>query len=1192
MDCLTASLTTTHRRVPERNLVLCRAGAEPSRPSHRIRRRGNTGAWIRTCLLVLGVQFQTTARGETRPAWAGKVLSVEGAVEIAASGQTQWTPATTNVQLQFGDTLRTGARSRAAVQLSDLSVLRVNEKTVLEVRPQAGGGGSLLDLTSGSTYLFNRSKPTSLQFRTPLVSGAIRGTEFNLAAAPGGATTVVLLDGEVGLENEHGQVVLKSGEEGIVEPNQAPRKTAVLHAINRIQWSLYYPGVLDLKELGIAEPPPAELTDSVAAYRAGDLLQALELYPAGYGARSNAERVYHAALLLAVGQVDQTEAELQALGEPSSFAQALRRMIASVKQEPLPAGAAPATASAWLAESYYLQAQSKLAQALAAARRSVDLAPGFGYAWVRLAELEFSLGHQEKAMGALDRGLNLSPRNAQGLALRGFLEASQNQMTQALASFERAIALDGALANAWLGRGLCKIRQGHWEAGRQDLQVAATLEPNRSDLRSYLAKAWIETHRRPLAEKELRLAEHLDPADPTPWLYSALLKQAYNEQNAAIDELEKSKELNGNRSVYRSRFLLDQDQAVRGANLAKLYQEDGMFDVSVREAARAVDLDYANYSAHLFLADSYDSLRDPRKLNLRYETPWLSQLLMADLLAPVGAIPLSQNVSQQEYSRLFSGDRVGLYSDTEYLSRGAWLEDASEFGNVGNTAFAFDQYYRSDVGERPNNDVRDGNISLQLKQELTPQDSLFLEVNASDYHSGDVLQYYDPAAASRTLRITETQEPNLFAGYHHEWGPGIHTLLLAGRLQDTLTQNDPAALALITTRDAVTGQIIGVSQRPAQLAYQSELTAYSAELQQIFQTASQTVVLGARYQTGDIDTDSFLDRLLPVGQTNTLSLNRVTAYGYYSWQVLEPLQLTAGLSYDHLDYPQNNEIPPISAAEAHTDQVSPKAGIRWNPLENTTLRGAYTRSLGGVFYDTSVRLEPSQIAGFNQAFRSMIPESVAGLVPGSHFETFDLALDQKFATRTYVSLIAELLKSHGSRTVGTLDAFGPLALDLPAGVHQSLDYQEKSLTAVVNQLVGKEWALGGSYRVSRASLDDDIPAVPDALSGNFSLTANREVSAVLQQLRLYAIFNHPSGFFARAESIWSSQSNDGYAVALAGDDFWQFNLFAGYRFPRRRAQIELGLLNIADRDYKLNPLNLYSDLPRARTLFAGLKLNF
>src|SRR6185369_2678231 len=90
------------------------------------------------------------------------------------------------------------------------------------------------------------------------------------------------------------------------------------------------------------------------------------------------------------------------------------------------------------------------------------------------------------------------------------------------------------------------------------------------------------------ADKELNLAAKLDPNDPTPWLYSALLKQRENRINEAISDLEKSQDLNENRSVYRSSLLLDQDRAVRSANLAAIYRDAGMFDVSVREASRAV----------------------------------------------------------------------------------------------------------------------------------------------------------------------------------------------------------------------------------------------------------------------------------------------------------------------------------------------------------------------------------------------------------------------------------------------------------------------------------------------------------------------------------------------------------------------------------------------------------------------------
>ena len=64
------------------------------------------------------------------------------------------------------------------------------------------------------------------------------------------------------------------------------------------------------------------------------------------------------------------------------------------------------------------------------------------------------------------------------------------------------------------------------------------------------------------------------------------------------------------------------------ANLASIYRDLGMTDVSVREAAKAVADDYANSSAHLFLSDSYYNLLDPAQFNLRYDTVWFNELLL------------------------------------------------------------------------------------------------------------------------------------------------------------------------------------------------------------------------------------------------------------------------------------------------------------------------------------------------------------------------------------------------------------------------------------------------------------------------------------------------------------------------------------------------------------------------------------
>ena len=72
--------------------------------------------------------------------------------------------------------------------------------------------------------------------------------------------------------------------------------------------------------------------------------------------------------------------------------------------------------------------------------------------------------------------------------------------------------------------------------------------------------------------------------------------------------------------MTRSRLMLDQDRAVRSANLAGVYRDAGMTEASLREAARAVTYDYANDSAHLFISDTFNELRDPT----RRSSTWLS----------------------------------------------------------------------------------------------------------------------------------------------------------------------------------------------------------------------------------------------------------------------------------------------------------------------------------------------------------------------------------------------------------------------------------------------------------------------------------------------------------------------------------------------------------------------------------------
>jgi Tfp pilus assembly protein PilF len=1145
------------------------------------------------------LQPQRAAAGTISDNVPAIVLSLDGSVEILPKGATNWVAAKAGQALGIGYQLRTGARSRATIRLSNRSVLRAGERMTYEIEaPHVTGGKPVLNLKLGSIYFFSRDKPQETQLRTPTVTGAIRGTEFEATVAPDGRTTLTMIEGQVELANTQGTVELGPGEQGVAEAGRAPTKTAVLNAVNIIQWNLYYPGVLDLAELEFNPAEREALAESLAAYQRGELPEALQRYPAAHQPASPADHLYLGALLLAVGLVDQTLPHLELAassgGRNAALARAIREVIAAVKYERWESSGMPTLATEFLAESYYRQSRANLPAALAAARQAVGKSAGFGFAWERVAELEFSFGRTSAALEALNKSLALAPRNAQAIALKGFLLSAENKISAALKMFDEAIAIDGALGNAWLGRGLCRIHEGQAEAGRADLQVAAALEPNRSLLRSYLGKAYAAADDYPLADKELNLAIKLDRNDPTGWLYSALLKQQENRINEAIGDLEASQERNDNRSVFRSRMLLDEDLAVSSANLASIYRDAGMTDVSIREASRAVTYDYANASAHLFLSDSYNDQRDPTRFNLRYETVWFNELLLANLLSPIGGGRLSQQVSQQEYSRLFQADGLGLANSTLGRSDNKSVTElASQYGTFGGTSYALDLDYQHNDGVRPNNGLDSIEWYTTVKQQITSQDTALALVKYEDYHSGDNFQYYDPLNPTNgfrpNYRFDEYQQPIVVGGWHHEWSPGVHTLLLGGRLETEQYFSDVAAPQLTLIRKD--GAVTLAGSTPLDVNYHNEFEIYLGELNQLFQWNRVTLSLGGRWQGGSFQTQAQFPNAPPglaslfnnpVAQASLdEGFNRLTSYGYLTVEPLDRLWLIGGAAYDDITYPDNYRNPPLASGEAHTYQLGPKAGLVWNPASLVTLRGAYTRSLGGVSADESYRLEQTQVAGFPQTFRSLISESVVGSVSAPTYETYSLALDLKFPSHTYAGIHAQRLNTDVNRTVGAFALDDGLPPFSTTSTLEQLRYHENSIGGSINQLLGDMVVVGAGYTFDRVELGDAYPGIP--LAG-YNTTQHND----LQETSGYVLFNHPSGFFARADATWYHQINS--QAGQPGDAFVQENLYVGYRFLHRHAELMFGILNLSGQDYHLNPLNAYMELPRERSYI--LRVNF
>ncbi|MCX6879099.1 MAG: FecR domain-containing protein [Verrucomicrobia bacterium] len=1190
-----------------------------------------------------------------------KVVEIENIVQIAVGSKGAWVKAVPQQSLAVGDRIRTRQRSRAVVSLTNLYMVRLEQFTTIEIIPGlVDSKKPKLDLLGGAAFLFSRERSGEIDVRTPAANAALRGTQLFVQVQPDGRTFMQVLEGRVEMNNAGVRLVLVSGEAGEATPGRAPRRTPVLEARNILQWALYYPAVLDPADLGLRPAEARAVAASLAAYRTGDLLGALQKHP-GRAPDGVGGRLYFAGVLLAVGRADEAGKLLTGVPPNHPGRRALERMLAAVQLRPAAEWRIDTlrTASEAMAESYYLQSLAKLEPARLAALRATTLAPHNGFAWTRLAELEFSAGRPKAARAAIEQGLALTPNNARTHALRGFILSAENRIGEARTAFENSVRLDGGFGNGWLGLGLTKIKSGHLAAGRADLQTAATVEPTVSIFHSYLGKAMSQDGRQAEAAKDLKLARALDPHDPTPLLYSAIENQRNNRTNAAIADLEESIRLNDNRRIYRSEFLLDQDRAVRSANLARIYQNAGMREVAVREATRAVESDYSNPSAHLFLANSFDALRDPDRILLRYETPWFNELLLANLLSPVGGGPLSQFVSQQEYSKLLEADGSGGSLTTEWRSTSELRSTASVFGTRGNISYGIDAYYRNDDGDRLNSGMELQEIYGQLKWQPSPDDIFYFLGKWATQQAGDNFETYDNQPVSPGFDFKEDQQPGLLlAGWNHQWAPGSNTLFLGGRLSAEQTLSDPFSNQLLVQRDANglrpgflqtdtfgfddftdpalrtasppavqvdtdgesliyspallqaiapflgSGDVLGLSGAPFAFHTRRQLEINSAEIQHIQQAECNTLLLGGRLQQGKLETEATLTAIRPnfsggfatpaASQHVESDFRRTGLYAYDYWKALPGLTLIGGVAWDTIEHPDNFRNPPVNDLQRKDEHLSGKFGFTYEPSRWVTFRGMAAEGMGGLTFDESVRLEPVQLAGFNQAYRTAISESLVGSVEAPLYQTYGLSAEGRLPTRTWWGVTGNVIEQDVTRTLGAFTGYDAGVFPVtpayfPGGTSQHLDYREESLGLTLNQLVGDEFAVGMGYRLTRSELQTRFPELSSQPGTDFT------DAATLQELSLYVNWNSPSGFFTHLEANGFHQDLSDDPARLSsrsGDEFIQFNAWAGYRFHHNLCELTAGVLNLGDTNYQLSPLNPHAEIARDRTFFLRCRLSF
>jgi tetratricopeptide (TPR) repeat protein len=153
------------------------------------------------------------------------------------------------------------------------------------------------------------------------------------------------------------------------------------------------------------------------------------------------------------------------------------------------------------------------------------------------------------------------------------------------------------------------FRYREFRRGLEEMLTATLLDPRVASYQTELGKALYQTRSFDRAMEVYDYSKTLDPRDPTPYFYKGIALTDLNRPGEAIQEINKSIELNDNVAMFRARSLLDQDLAVRNYSLAKSYQQLGLNEWAYSKAVTAVNYHPHESSAHLFLSDAISGAR-------------------------------------------------------------------------------------------------------------------------------------------------------------------------------------------------------------------------------------------------------------------------------------------------------------------------------------------------------------------------------------------------------------------------------------------------------------------------------------------------------------------------------------------------------------------------------------------------------
>ena len=1123
------------------------------------------------CLMIMGiisVNFTEKAEAtESCGVTVGKFVAIEGAIELEHSDQKIKQSATLESTLCQNDIVYVGQNSRAALSLINEVVLRLDQNTTMrlaDVAPEPEKR-SLVELIVGAFKSFSRP-PRTFAVNTPYLNGLIEGTEFAMRVEGDNSITTVY-EGKVTTSHNQGKLTLKRGESAFAKAGKAPQPYTMVKPSDAVQWTLHFPpllAVLGGKNQHVPQDASPTVKTALELASHSDTPKALKLLEDVPMSERNASyHLYRAALFLDIGRADEARSDITAalLQDPKNgFAYALQAIIEISRNEHQQALASaeqavtltPSAASK-IALSYAQQSAFELEKARDTLLTTVSEYPNDPLAWARLGELWLMFGDRGKALEAARKAEELAPGLARSQTVFGFAALAESHEAEAKIAFEQAIRFSSDDPLAHFGLGLAKIKHGDLTEGRRELEAAVALDPNNALLRSYLGKAYYEEKRSPLEGQQFDIAKELDPADPTPYLYSAIDKQTSNRPVEALHDMQKAIDLNDNRAVYRSRQLLDSDLASRSASMARVYSDLGFQELALRQGWKSVNVDPSNFSAHRFLADSYSVLP-------RHEIARVSELLQSQLLQPINMTPIQPRLGESnlflisaggpgalsfnEFNPIFNRDGITVQANSVVGENNTYAGEGVVSGIYKKASFSVGGFHYTSNGYRENAGQKDDIANAFVQYELSPKTSIQAEYRYRDAEIGDLQLRFFPDEYYPGQRTPQEKHTYRFGARHSFSDSSI--------LLGSFTYTNAKFGAYDNAPFVSPGFITALNLKEPQ-------EAFGSELQHLFRSTYVNLTTGVGYfdrnSTSDLTANTILpppDNIMPFPTQDT-DQQHINAYSYSNIKPRKDLTFTVGVSGDftHEDMANSKDI----------EQINPKLGVIWSPWQDTTLRAAWFSTLKRSLVNNQT-LEPTQVAGFNQFYDDF---------NATKAWRYGTGIDQKLTK----NLFAGIEVSKRDLNVPATDQFGEAI---------RVGWQEELARTYLFWTPHPWLAMRLEYQYEQIKRD--------------ALLTDGVQHLETHRVPLGINFFHPTGLGAGLKLTYFNQAGQFESIktgmlSAGHDDFWVVDAMLNYRLPKRYGFFSIGATNLFNQNFSYFDIDFNNpSIAPTRMAYARLTLAF